>query len=82
MTTSFQPTHQLVSRSRKIPVMVVAGNERSQVFTEQEWLENRIPAFELHSKLGLFCRGVQIVGYQLDPLTAVVEAIPLTSTIA
>ncbi|MBD0336460.1 MAG: hypothetical protein ICV62_13305 [Cyanobacteria bacterium Co-bin13] len=68
MTTAFQPTHYLVSRSRKVPVRVVSGNLRSQVFTEQEWLESRDPAFELHAKLGLYCRGVQIVGYHLEPV--------------
>lgn len=82
MTTSFQPTHQLVSRSRKIPVMVVTGADRSQVYTEQEWLENRNPAFELHPKLGLFCRGVQVVGYQLESLVGDPEATPATSTAA
>ncbi|HEY9763587.1 MAG TPA: hypothetical protein V6D07_13740 [Trichocoleus sp.] len=82
MTTSFQPTHELVSRSRKVPVMVVAGGERSQVFTEKEWLENRTPAFELHSKLGLFCRGVQVVGYQLESLTVTSDTTSSASTAA
>ncbi|MBD0267635.1 MAG: hypothetical protein ICV77_05000 [Cyanobacteria bacterium Co-bin8] len=70
MTASFQPTHYLVSRSRKVPVRVISGEVRSQIFTEREWLDNQEPAFELYAKLGLYCRGVQIVGYHLEPLAA------------
>ncbi|HEY9735496.1 MAG TPA: hypothetical protein V6D06_04410 [Trichocoleus sp.] len=80
MTSSFQPTHQLVSRTRKVPVIVITHGDRSQVLTEQEWREGREPAFELHPKLGLFCKGVQIVGYHLEPLTAPVEVSSPAST--
>jgi hypothetical protein len=81
MNTAFQPTHYLVSRSRKVPVMVVQGGLRSQVFTEQEWQQGKEPAFELHAKLGLYCKGVQIVGYQLEPLEVEVPA-PAPSSVA
>jgi len=70
----FQPTHWLVSRSRKVPVMVQAQGEKSLIFTEAEWGQTASPAFELHPKLGLFCRGVQVLGYELDPMTAAMSA--------
>lgn len=68
----FQPTHWLVSRSRKIPVLVQSQGDRSLVFTEKEWGTTRSPAFELHSKLGLSCRGVKVLGYELEPMSSLV----------
>lgn len=64
---SFQPTHYLVSRSRRIPVALVPSGERFQIFTEQEWNRVMAPAFELHPKLGVFCKGVQVLGYRIEP---------------
>ncbi|WP_008311527.1 hypothetical protein [Leptolyngbya sp. PCC 6406] len=64
----FQATHILVSRSRRIPVIVTSGTERSQIYTQQEWEQEKPPAFELHSKLGMFCRGIQVLGYRLEPV--------------
>lgn len=71
---SFQATHLLVSRSRQIPVMVQPGGDRSMIYTQGEWEQQRDPAFALHPKLGMFCRGVQVLGYQLEPLEAEVAA--------
>ena len=68
----FQPTHWLVSRSRKIPVLVQAQRNKSLVFTEKEWGKTPSPAFELHAKLGMFCRGVKVVGYELEPMPSAV----------
>ena len=70
----FQPTHWLVSRSRKIPVFVQSQRDKSLVFTEKEWGTTVSPAFELHDKLGMFCRGVKVVGYELEPISSAVMA--------
>jgi hypothetical protein len=70
----FEATHILISRhQQQTPVRLEAGGNRFKVYTEQEWLEKREPAFEMDAKLGLFCRGVQVVGFQLQPI-AVKEA--------
>ncbi|NJL86778.1 MAG: hypothetical protein HC886_13665 [Leptolyngbyaceae cyanobacterium SM1_1_3] len=63
----FTPTHTMVSRSRKIPVRLARGKQRFLIFTEQEWAQKQKPAFEMHPKLGFFCRGVQVLGYRLEP---------------
>jgi hypothetical protein len=65
---SFQPTHTLVSRSRRLPVQLVSGRDRHWVVTEQDWQKGGEPAFQLHPKLGFFCRGIQVLGYRLEPL--------------
>lgn len=65
---SFQPTHTLVSRSRRLPVQLVPGRDRHWVVTEQDWHKGDEPAFQLHPKLGFFCRGIQVLGYRLEPL--------------
>jgi hypothetical protein len=70
----FQPTHWLVSRSRKVPVVVQSQGDKSLVFTEAEWGKTTAPAFELHSRMGMYCRGVQVLGYTLEPIAAPVEA--------
>lgn len=70
----FQPTHLLVSRSRQVPVRVVSQGETSKIYTEQEWGKTQEPAFELHSKLGMFCRGVQVLGYELEPMSQTADA--------
>ncbi|MBD0268332.1 MAG: hypothetical protein ICV77_08565 [Cyanobacteria bacterium Co-bin8] len=66
----FQPTHLLVSRSRQTPVQLVAGSQGYELYTEKEWQQSRKPAFEMRSKLGIFCQGIPVVGYNLQPLTA------------
>lgn len=70
----FQPTHWLVSRSRKVPVVVQPQGDKSLLFTEAEWGKTASPAFELHSKMGMYCKGVQVLGYELQPMTATVES--------
>lgn len=72
----FQPTHWLVSRSRKVPVMVQPQGDKLRLFTESEWGKTTTPAFELHARMGLYCRGVQVLGYELEPMTANAEATP------
>ena len=66
----FEPTHWLVSRTRRVPVLVKAQGEKSLIFTEFEWDQTPTPAFELHSKMGMYCRGVQVLGYTLEPFEA------------
>lgn len=73
----FQPTHWLTSRNRKVPVVVKSLGDRSLIFTEAEWNRTYSPAFELHPKLGIFCRGVQVIGHELVPIEI---ATPATST--
>ncbi len=74
----FEPTHWLVSRSRKIPVLVQAVGDKSLIFTENEWGNTQTPAFELNGKLGMFCRGIKVLGYELEPMSASV-ATPVTA---
>ncbi|ASC71662.1 hypothetical protein XM38_026160 [Halomicronema hongdechloris C2206] len=64
----FNPTHTLVSRRRRLPVALVPGGEGYKIYTEAEWGQDRDPAFELHPKLGVFCRGVQVLGHHLEPI--------------
>ena len=64
----FQPTHLLISRSRKTPVQLVPSNAGFKVLTEQEWQQNNEPAFELRAHLGFFCRGIPVVGFSLQPI--------------
>jgi len=66
----FQPTHWLVSRSRKVPVVVQSKGDKTLIFTEPEWEKTGTPAFELHAKMGMYCRGVQVLGYSLEPMAA------------
>ncbi len=65
----FEPTHWLVSRTRKVPVVVQAQGDKSLVFTEAEWGQATPPAFEFHARTGVYCRGIQVLGYTLEPLT-------------
>ncbi|MGD1859686.1 MAG: hypothetical protein ACFB0E_06920 [Leptolyngbyaceae cyanobacterium] len=71
----FQPTHWLVSRSRKVPVAVEPRGEKTLVFTEPEWNRTDPPAFELHVRMGMYCRGVQVLGYKLEPMSVATEAV-------
>ncbi|MEM1308669.1 MAG: hypothetical protein AAF722_09775 [Cyanobacteria bacterium P01_C01_bin.70] len=71
----FQPTHWLVSPSRKIPVVVEPRGEKTLVFTEPEWGNTDTPAFELHARMGMYCRGVQVLGYALEPMPIATEAV-------
>lgn len=68
----FKPTHLLTSRSKQVPVRVLPTHNRYCLATEQDWVERRQPAFELHPKLGFFCRGIAITGYSLQPILGTV----------
>jgi hypothetical protein len=70
----FSPTHVLISRSKRTPVQLVASPKGYQLYTEPEWQSGKSPAFELRSKLGLFCQGIQVVGFHLEPMDAVTTA--------
>jgi hypothetical protein len=67
----FNPTHVLVSRSRQTPVQLLPGPKGYRLQTEPEWRSGRTPAFEMGSKSGFFCGGIPVVGYSLQPITAV-----------
>ncbi|MGF1566733.1 MAG: hypothetical protein ACFCVD_01425 [Nodosilinea sp.] len=67
----FTPTHVLISRTKATPVQLAAGTNGYQLYTEAEWQQGSSPAFEMHPKLGFFCRGVQVVGFRLQPVEAV-----------
>lgn len=75
----FSPTHVLVSRRKRTPVQLVASPKGYQLFTEPEWQAGKSPAFELRSKLGFFCQGVQVVGFHLEPMESVAAATPTQS---
>ena len=64
----FNPTHLLVSRSKQTPVQLVRSSRGFALVTETEWRRHCQPTFELHPKRGIFCKGVQVVGYSLQPL--------------
>lgn len=67
---SFNPTHVLISRNKETPVQLVAGPKGYWLYTEAEAQKGTTPAFEVRPKLGFYCRGQQVVGFQLQPLTA------------
>lgn len=79
-STSFNPTHLLVSRTRQVPVQLVKQQQSLQLVTEAEWQNGDEPAFEFQPKRGFFCKGIQIVGYSLQPIAAGLEAKQTTST--
>ncbi|GAB4377055.1 MAG: hypothetical protein Kow00121_25450 [Elainellaceae cyanobacterium] len=64
----FNPTHFLVSRSRKTPVQLVPSNQGFKVLTEPEWQRGSEAAFEIRARQGFFCQGVPVVGYSLQPI--------------
>jgi hypothetical protein len=64
----FNPTHVLVSRSRKTPVQLLASPQGFKILTEPEWQRNSDPAFEMRSKQGFFCQGIPVIGYSLEPI--------------
>lgn len=77
----FNPTHVLISRTKETPVQLVASPTGYQLYTEAEWQRAKAPAFELRSKLGLFCQGIQVVGFSLQPLKTVTTPIAPTETV-
>lgn len=70
----FNPTHVLVSRARKTPVRLVPNANGFDILTEMEWQKKRQPAFEMRPKQGIFCQGMSVVGYHLEPIAANVES--------
>ena len=66
--TMFNPTHLLISRSRHIPVQLIQGAKGYFLQTKQDWQANREPAFAMSSSLGVYCRGIAVVGYHLEPI--------------
>jgi hypothetical protein len=64
----FHPTHMLVVRSHKTPVQLGTGSTGISILTEKEWQQGSQPAFEFRPKQGIFCRGVLVVGYKLEPI--------------
>jgi hypothetical protein len=72
--TTFNPTHFLVSRTKETPVQLVAGPQGYWLYTESEWQRAATPAFEMRPKLGFYCRGQQVVGFRLQPLSTEIAA--------
>jgi hypothetical protein len=64
----FQPTHNLISRSKQTPVQLMPTTKGYALYTQQEWGKDKQPAFEIRSKQGIFCLGTPVVGYSLQPL--------------
>lgn len=79
---TFTPTHVLVSRTKETPVQLVAGQKGYWLYTEAEAQKSGPPAFELRPKLGIYCRGQQVVGFRLQPLAAKAVAQPKTTQLA
>ncbi|MGB3310252.1 MAG: hypothetical protein WBG32_04635 [Nodosilinea sp.] len=67
---TFTPTHVLISRTKETPVQLVAGPKGYWLYTEAEAQKGTKPAFEVRPKLGIYCRGQQVVGFHLQPLKA------------
>ena len=83
----FQPTHLLVthlpfSHSRKIPVQLVPSASGLMLLTEAEFNAGTEAAFEMRPFLGIFWKGVPLVGYSLQPMPASVPAAPSASAIS
>jgi len=70
----FQPTHWLVSRSTKTPVQLIPGAHGFQLMCQREFEQGQEPAFEIRPRLGVFCHGVPVVGYTLQPIPMQVQA--------
>lgn len=67
---TFTPTHVLISRTKETPVQLVAGPKGYWLYTEAEAQKGATPAFEVRPKLGIYCRGQQVVGFHLQPIKA------------
>lgn len=76
----FSPTHVLVSRTKETPVQLMATRGGYQLYTEADWQQGRAASFELKPKQGIFCQGVQVVGFRLAPLDTTAEASASTQT--
>jgi len=69
----FSPTHVLISRTKETPVQLMPTRGGYKLYTEVDWQQGREAAFELKPKLGIFCQGVPVVGFQLAPMSAEAE---------
>ncbi len=67
---TFTPTHLLISRTKETSVQLIAGPQGYWLYTKAEAQKGTTPAFEMRPKLGFYCRGHQVVGFSLQPLTA------------
>ncbi|PSR15380.1 hypothetical protein C8255_23070 [filamentous cyanobacterium CCP3] len=79
---TFTPTHVLISRTKETPVQLVAGSKGYWLYTESEAQKGATPAFEVRPKLGFYCRGQQVVGFSLQPLTTQTAAHAETAQVA
>jgi len=79
---TFTPTHVLISRTKETPVQLVAGSKGYWLYTEAEAQKGATPAFEVRPKLGVYCRGQQVVGFRLQPLAAATATQPKEITVA
>jgi len=75
----FCPTHMLVSRSRRTPVQLMASPNGFYLVSELEIPQKREPSFEIRPKLGIFCKGIPLVGYRLEPLAVEVSCFSQSS---
>lgn len=66
--TPFQPTHYLVSKTRKVPVQLLPMVKGMKLQTELEFQKQIEPAFEIQPKRGFFCVGIPVLGYSLEPM--------------
>lgn len=69
-STSFQPTHCLVSRTRQVAVQLITTPQGAELLTETEWQQSLPAAFLMHPKRGFFCHGVQVIGFRLEPMVS------------
>ncbi|MGF1460711.1 MAG: hypothetical protein ACFBSG_17000 [Leptolyngbyaceae cyanobacterium] len=60
-------------------MVVQSQGDKMLIFTEAEWGQSKTPAFELHAKMGMFCKGVQVLGYSLEPMTVACGAVDPSS---
>lgn len=64
----FNPTHLLVSRTRKTPVQLISCENGCKLLTEPEHQKGSEPAFEFRPRQGFFCQGISVVGFRLEPI--------------
>ncbi len=64
----FQPTHHLVSKTRRIPVQLITNPQGASLLTEDEWRKGSPAAFSIHPKRGFFCHDIQVLGFSLEPI--------------
>lgn len=65
---------------RLTPVQLVASPNSFRMFTELERQQGREPAFALHPKMGLACRGIPMVSYEPQTILATASHQPAPTT--